>query len=101
MLLVCLGQATRVAEYLMAGDKSYRASIRLGTPPTPTMPTGRSRRPRAVPDLNAADLTAALAEFTGDIQQVAAGLFGHQAGRRAALPAGAPGRGSQVRTPAR
>jgi len=30
VLLVCLGQATRVAEYLMASDKEYRARIRLG-----------------------------------------------------------------------
>jgi len=30
VLLVCLGQATRVSEYLMGSDKVYRASIRLG-----------------------------------------------------------------------
>jgi len=30
VLVVCLGQATRVAEYLMASDKVYRAQIRLG-----------------------------------------------------------------------
>ncbi|UCC76875.1 MAG: tRNA pseudouridine(55) synthase TruB [Anaerolineales bacterium] len=31
VLLLCLGRATRVAEYLMASDKTYRANIRLGT----------------------------------------------------------------------
>jgi tRNA pseudouridine55 synthase len=30
VLLVCLGQATRVSEYLMNHDKTYLASIRLG-----------------------------------------------------------------------
>jgi tRNA pseudouridine55 synthase len=30
VLLLCLGQATRVAEYLMAGRKRYRAIVRLG-----------------------------------------------------------------------
>ncbi len=30
VLLVCLGQATRVSEYLMAGRKRYRATIVLG-----------------------------------------------------------------------
>lgn len=30
VLLLCLGQATRVAEYLMAGRKRYRAVVRLG-----------------------------------------------------------------------
>jgi tRNA pseudouridine55 synthase len=30
VLLICIGQATRVAEYLMAGRKIYRAHVRLG-----------------------------------------------------------------------
>ena len=30
VLLICLGQATRVAEYLMAGRKQYRAVVRFG-----------------------------------------------------------------------
>ena len=30
VLLVCLGQATRLIEYLMAGRKQYRATIRFG-----------------------------------------------------------------------
>ncbi|MBC7231845.1 MAG: tRNA pseudouridine(55) synthase TruB [Chloroflexi bacterium] len=30
VLLLCLGQATRVAEYLAASDKTYRARLRLG-----------------------------------------------------------------------
>ena len=31
VLLVCIGQATRLSEYIMASDKSYRAQIQLGT----------------------------------------------------------------------
>ena len=30
VLLVCLGRATRVAEYLTGADKTYRAVVRLG-----------------------------------------------------------------------
>jgi len=30
VLLLCLGQATRVSEYLVASEKTYRAGIRLG-----------------------------------------------------------------------
>jgi tRNA pseudouridine55 synthase len=30
VLLICLGQATRVSQYLMSGSKTYRATIRLG-----------------------------------------------------------------------
>ena len=69
VLLVCLGQATRVAEYLMAGDKTYRALIRLGTTTDTYDADGTVTATGVVPDLSAADLTGALAEFTGDIQQ--------------------------------
>ena len=31
VLPICLGQATRVAEYVMAGSKRYRAAIQLGS----------------------------------------------------------------------
>src|SRR5207245_1473166 len=30
VLVVCLGKATRIAEYLMNADKAYRAVLRLG-----------------------------------------------------------------------
>lgn len=30
VLLVCLGQATRLIEYVVAGQKQYRATIRFG-----------------------------------------------------------------------
>ena len=31
VLLICIGRATRVSEYLMTGQKTYRARVRLGT----------------------------------------------------------------------
>src|SRR5207245_5422511 len=30
VLMLCLGRATRIAEYLMSADKAYRAVLRLG-----------------------------------------------------------------------
>src|SRR5439155_25468556 len=30
VLVLCLGRATRIAEYLMSADKAYRAVLRLG-----------------------------------------------------------------------
>lgn len=69
VLLVCLGQATRVAEYLMAGDKTYRALIRLGTTTDTYDADGEVTATGAVPDLSAPDLESALTEFTGEIQQ--------------------------------
>ncbi len=41
VLLVCLGQATRVAEYLMAGRKVYRARVCLGVTTDTYDATGR------------------------------------------------------------
>jgi tRNA pseudouridine55 synthase len=69
VLLVCLGRATRVAEYLVAGRKRYRAVIHLGVSTdshdadgqvTGTAPLRSSR----------AEVEAALTHFCGAIQQV-------------------------------
>jgi tRNA pseudouridine55 synthase len=38
VLPVCLGQGTRVTQYLMDATKSYRAESSLASPPRPTMP---------------------------------------------------------------
>jgi tRNA pseudouridine55 synthase len=70
VLLVCLGQATRVTEYLMAGDKTYRALVHLGTTTDTYDADGEVTATGAVPDLSAGDLECALAEFSGEIQQL-------------------------------
>ncbi len=36
VLPICMGQATRVAEYLSEGGKAYRATIRFGSRRPPT-----------------------------------------------------------------
>jgi tRNA pseudouridine55 synthase len=69
VLLVCLGQATRVAEYLMASDKVYRAEIRLGVS-TDTHDAGGEVTATAEVDVRHEELQKALASFTGSIQQV-------------------------------
>jgi tRNA pseudouridine55 synthase len=70
VLLVCVGQATRVVEYLTAGDKVYRAVARLGAATDTYDRTGAVTASAPVPELTAAALTDALASFIGDIQQV-------------------------------
>lgn len=40
LLLLCLGRATRIAEYLTGMDKSYRATLRLGVVTDTDDPTG-------------------------------------------------------------
>lgn len=69
LLLVCVGQATRVAEYLMRGTKIYRAWIRLGVTTDTDDAAGQviDRQP-VTADKEA--VRAALAGFVGTIQQV-------------------------------
>lgn len=69
VLLVCVGQATRVAEYLMASPKSYRAKIRLGVITDTYDSEGMIVSTVAVPDLTTADLHRELVQFVGNILQ--------------------------------
>jgi len=69
VLVVCLGQATRVAEYLMASDKVYRAQIRLGVS-TDTHDAEGEVTATAEVNLGEEEAREALASFTGAIQQV-------------------------------
>jgi tRNA pseudouridine55 synthase len=69
VLLVCLGKATRIAEYLMAGRKCYSATLRLGISTDSHDADGRVTAEAPV----AADLAAieeALSRFRGPIEQV-------------------------------
>jgi len=69
VLLVCLGQATRVAEYLMASDKVYRAEIRLGVS-TDTHDAEGEVIATAEVDVAEEEVREALASFVGSIQQM-------------------------------
>jgi len=69
VLLVCVGQATRVAEYLMASPKSYRAQVRLGIVTDTYDIEGDIIASAPVPDLTRATLRDALAPFVGATQQ--------------------------------
>lgn len=69
VLLVLLGQAVRISEYVMDLPKTYRATVRLGlstdTYDAEGIPT---HDPRPV-DVSAGELEEALAAFVGDIDQ--------------------------------
>ncbi len=69
VLVVCLGQATRVAEYLMASDKVYRAEIRLGVS-TDTHDAEGQVTATAEVDISEEEVRKALAAFIGSIRQV-------------------------------
>jgi tRNA pseudouridine55 synthase len=69
VLLVCVGQATRVVEYLTAGQKVYRAEAHLGETTDTYDADGEVTATAPVPPLTADDLRGALAGFVGEIQQ--------------------------------
>lgn len=68
VLLVCLGQATRVAEYLMAGPKVYRAHVRLGVV-TDTYDAAGQVVAEAPVEVTRAQVEEVLARFLGQIEQ--------------------------------
>jgi tRNA pseudouridine55 synthase len=70
VLLVCVGQATRVAEYLMGGEKVYRAEVKLGVVTDTYDADGQVIATAPLPPLTADDLRPALAGFVGEIAQV-------------------------------
>lgn len=69
LLTVMLGGATRFSELLPSHDKAYRAEFRLGTVTDTLDITGKVLETRPV-SANAAQVTAALAEFVGEIEQL-------------------------------
>ena len=70
VLLVCVGQATRVAEYLTASDKTYRAQIQLGISTDTYDTDGQIVETRPLPDdLDRGAIWVALGRFVGDIMQ--------------------------------
>jgi tRNA pseudouridine55 synthase len=70
VLLLCLGKATRVSEYLMAGRKQYRALVRLGVTTDTYDADGTITHSREVPPLSRNQIAQTLVGFQGPIQQV-------------------------------
>ncbi len=69
VLLVCVGQATRVSEYLMEGRKLYRARIRFGTATDTYDLTGAPTIQNAPIPSGIAAIEAILPRFQGHIMQ--------------------------------
>lgn len=70
VLLVCLGQATRVAEFLVAGRKRYRATIILGATTDTYDADGEIVASGGRTDFSQQGIDGALAKFVGQIDQV-------------------------------
>ncbi len=69
VLVVCLGRATRVSQYLMNSTKRYRATLHLGISTTTHDAEGQVTAERAV-DIARPEFGRILDQFTGHIDQV-------------------------------
>lgn len=70
VLLVCLGRATRLVEYLVGQPKIYEAVIRLGQSTDTYDADGEILIERSVDDVSPERLVEKLAQFRGVIQQL-------------------------------
>jgi tRNA pseudouridine55 synthase len=69
VLLVCLGRATRLAEYLVGRRKQYEATVRLGQATDTYDAAGRVVEERPIANVTLGTMTDALSQFRGAIQQ--------------------------------
>src|SRR4030042_1090562 len=70
VLLVCLGEGTRVRQYLMDGRKRYDAVVRLGVATDTGDAEGRVVSSSAVANTDRDQVVAALRRFRGLVKQV-------------------------------
>lgn len=70
VLLVCVGPAVRLSEFLMASTKTYVADVHLGRSTTTDDGEGVVTAEAPVDHLTAEAITTALPAFTGEIEQV-------------------------------
>ncbi len=70
VLPICLGHATKVSQYLLASDKTYQFTMKLGQTTTTGDVEGEILVNKPVPVINEKDLIALLNKFTGLIEQV-------------------------------
>jgi tRNA pseudouridine55 synthase len=70
VLVLCVGRATRIAEYLMATDKLYRATLRLGVTTDTQDATGIVTKSHHGPLPDEKTIRTAMATFVGMTHQV-------------------------------
>jgi tRNA pseudouridine55 synthase len=82
VLVLCVGRATRLARFLAAGEKSYRASVRLGFATTTDDLTGEPLEAPRPAEVDPAALTEALGALVGAFDQVPPAFSARQVGGR-------------------
>jgi tRNA pseudouridine55 synthase len=82
VLVLCVGRATRLARFLSAADKEYRARVRLGFATSTDDPTGDPLGEALPVDVSDAALRGALAGLVGSFDQVPPAFSARQVGGR-------------------
>ena len=70
VLVLLLGNATRLAQFFQQSDKTYRARIRLGVTTSTYDLEGEVQSSNPVPDFSTRELEETLRGFTGEIEQI-------------------------------
>ena len=70
LLIMLIGKATRVSQYLVSLDKEYEGTIELGKSTDTQDAAGEMRETRPVPPFTEAEIKAAIAGFLGDQYQM-------------------------------
>jgi tRNA pseudouridine55 synthase len=70
LLIILLGQGTKLSRYVMAGEKTYRARLGLGVETDTFDLTGRVVQTRPVPALTPEFVNQTALQFVGEIEQV-------------------------------
>jgi len=70
VLVICIGQATRLSEYVMQSVKCYRARIRLGIVTDTYDLTGAVLQEKEASHIQRSQVEQALSSYTGDINQI-------------------------------
>jgi tRNA pseudouridine55 synthase len=69
VLVCCINQATRLAQFFLQGRKRYQAILRLGEETDTQDVTGRRIATKAVPELTTEQITAVVKKFQGQLLQ--------------------------------
>ena len=86
LLLLCVGQATRLQQFLLQWDKTYRGEVKLGWATTTYDGEGEARNPQGEPPvIGRESLDRLEAQFSGEIQQVPPPLYGNKTKRMGQL----------------
>jgi tRNA pseudouridine55 synthase len=82
VLVLCVGRATRLARFLAAGEKGYRARVRLGFATTTDDLTGEPLGPVRPMEAGDTELGRALAGLVGSFDQIPPAFSARRAGGR-------------------